>query len=358
MINDHFAHEPLFPHGGKNVCSAALAWPPRGSNGRSLGRRSQAGTRRRHPRRTARRRILRDSRRELHGRRRPPHRRLEAVRAPYPLSLHGVGLSIGSPRPLDRQHLMRLAALANRYEPFLFSEHLAWSTHDRGFLNDLLPLPYTEETLAVVCPHIDEAQGAVGRRMLLENPSTYVRFAESSIPETEFLAEIAGRTGCGLLLDVNNVEVSATYHGFNATAYLDAFPCGLVGEIHLAGYAEAQDEAGHRPLTSSAPSSRRRTSLICPTLRCSKCLARLFLRPRKGKRPSPSGSTNRIATIGDHVPFYEFSTETPARALAPLIKLAGRGSSQPSCSRCGRTLDDIPAAPNASNASSSCFFQA
>ena len=174
----------------------------------------------------------------------PPHRRLEAIRARYPLSLHGVGLSIGSPRPLDKAHLRRLAALAERYEPGLFSEHLAWSSHDEGFFNDLLPLPYTSETLQTVCDHIDETQDAVGRRMLLENPSTYVLFKESAMAETDFLAEIARRTGCGLLLDVNNVIVSATNHGFDPLAYLDAFPLRHVGEIHLAGYAEAEDDAG------------------------------------------------------------------------------------------------------------------
>jgi uncharacterized protein len=178
----------------------------------------------------------------------PPHRRLEAIRALYPLSLHGVGLSIGSPRPLDKAHLARLARLAERYEPGLFSEHLAWSSHDQGFLNDLLPLPYTKETLASVCAHIDQTQETLRRRMLLENPSTYVLFAESAIPETEFLAEIARRTGCGLLLDINNVEVSATNHGFDPIAYLEAFPLEHVGEIHLAGYAEAEDDAGHRLL--------------------------------------------------------------------------------------------------------------
>jgi uncharacterized protein len=187
----------------------------------------------------------------------PPHRRLEAIRALYPLSLHGVGLSIGSPRPLDRAHLARLKAIARRYEPGLFSEHLAWSTHDRGFLNDLLPLPYTEETLAIVCAHIDETQEALGRRMLLENPSTYVVFAQSSIPETEFLNAVARRTGCGLLLDVNNVEVCGTNHGFDATAYLDAFPMEHVGEIHLAGYAEAEDEAGHPLLIDAHDSAVR-----------------------------------------------------------------------------------------------------
>jgi uncharacterized protein len=174
----------------------------------------------------------------------PAHRRLEAIRARYPLSLHGVGLSIGSPRPLDKDHLARLAALARRYEPGMFSEHLAWSSHEQGFLNDLLPLPYTKETLQSVCDHIDETQEAVGRRMLLENPSTYVLFKESTISETDFLAEIASRTGCGLLLDVNNIIVSATNHGFDPVDYLGAFPLRHVGEIHLAGYAEAEDDAG------------------------------------------------------------------------------------------------------------------
>jgi uncharacterized protein (UPF0276 family) len=174
----------------------------------------------------------------------PPHRRLEAIRADYPLSLHGVGLSIGSPRPLDEDHLLRLRALIRRYEPGMFSEHLAWSSHDTGFLNDLMPLPLTEETLATVVNHIDRAQKVLGVRMLLENPSTYVVFAHSAIPETEFLAEVAERTGCGLLIDINNVEVSATNHGFAAEAYVDAFPMAEVEEIHLAGYFESQDDAG------------------------------------------------------------------------------------------------------------------
>ena len=184
----------------------------------------------------------------------PPHRQLEAIRRLYPVSLHGVGLSIGSPRPLDKAHLQRLAALIERYQPGQFSEHLAWSTHDTGFLNDLLPAPYTAQTLQGVCDHVDETQTALGVRMLLENPSTYVIFAESEIPETEFLREIAGRTGCGLLLDVNNVEVSAANHGYDALAYLDAFPLDAVGEIHLAGYAETVDDAGH-PLRIDAHDS-------------------------------------------------------------------------------------------------------
>lgn len=187
----------------------------------------------------------------------PPHRRLEALRARYPLSLHGVGLSIGAPRPLDRAHLGRLATLIDRYEPGFFSEHLAWSTHEGAFLSDLLPLPYTEATLDLICDHVDETQATLGRRMLLENPSTYVRFAESEIPEAEFIGEIARRTGCGLLLDVNNVEVSATNHDFDPIAYLDAFPLDAVEEIHLAGYADSEDEAGHRLLIDAHDSPVR-----------------------------------------------------------------------------------------------------
>lgn len=173
-----------------------------------------------------------------------PHRRLDKIRELYPLSLHGVGLSIGSPGPLDRVHLGRLAAVAKRFEPTLVSEHLAWSTHEGAFLNDLLPLPYTNETLARVAEHVDEVQNALGRTMLLENPSTYVVFAESTWAETDFLREIARRTGCGLLLDINNVFVSATNHGFDAHRYLADFPLWAVGEIHLAGYAEDSDDAG------------------------------------------------------------------------------------------------------------------
>jgi uncharacterized protein (UPF0276 family) len=174
----------------------------------------------------------------------PPHHALEQVRAAYPLSLHGVGLSIGAVQPLNRQHLGRLKALADRYDPGLFSEHLAWSTHDETYLNDLLPLPYTWETLAHVADHVDEVQDFLGRRILIENPSTYVRFDAADMDEVAFLDALARRTGCGLLLDVNNVYVSAVNHGFDAVAYVDAFPMDHVGEIHLAGHAEAMDDAG------------------------------------------------------------------------------------------------------------------
>lgn len=173
-----------------------------------------------------------------------PHAQLTRLRENYALSLHGVGLSIGSAQDLDRDHLARLRRLCERYEPESFSEHLAWSSHDTTFINDLLPLPYTQETLLRLAEHVDQVQETLGRQMLLENPATYLLFAESTVPETEFLAEIARRTGCGLLLDVNNVFVSATNHGLDATAYLKAFPLAHVGEIHLSGHAVTQDETG------------------------------------------------------------------------------------------------------------------
>lgn len=165
-----------------------------------------------------------------------PHAQLAALRADHALSVHGVGLSIGGAEPLDRDHLARLARLLARYEPESFSEHLAWSSHGGEFLNDLLPLPYTDETLATVCAHIDEVQAALGRRMLLENPSTYVEFTQSTWAETDFLREIARRTGCGLLLDVNNVHVACTNRRADPRAYLAAFPLEHVGEIHLGGH--------------------------------------------------------------------------------------------------------------------------
>jgi uncharacterized protein (UPF0276 family) len=178
----------------------------------------------------------------------PPHRYLETVADLYPLSLHGVGLSIGAARDLDREHLKRLRGLIDRYRPQSFSEHLAWSTHETGFLNDLLPLPYTAETLARVVDHVDETQQWLGRQMLLENPSTYLLFSESTIEEVDFLTEIADRTGCGLLLDVNNVMVSAVNNRLDPVAYIDRFPIELVGEIHLAGYDETVDSVGDRLL--------------------------------------------------------------------------------------------------------------
>ena len=181
----------------------------------------------------------------------PPHRALEAVRRDFPISLHGVCLSIGGERSLDKAHLARLQNLVERYEPALVSEHLAWSTHETTYFNDLLPLPYTQATLSRVCDHIDQVQEAIRRPMLLENPSTYVVFRDSTMSETDFIRGVARRTGCGLLLDVNNVFVSATNHGFSALDYLSDFPLANVGEIHLAGHAEQSDDEGDLLLIDS-----------------------------------------------------------------------------------------------------------
>lgn len=178
----------------------------------------------------------------------PPHAQLRAIRERYPLTVHGVGMSIGSPHPLDEEHLARFAAVVRRYDPGIVSEHLAWSSHDEGanrrFLNDLLPVPYTRATLDRVAEHVDRMQEALGRPMLLENPSTYVAFERSEMSETDFIAEVARRTGCGLLLDLNNVFVTSTNQRTSPWAYLDAFPLGAVGEIHLAGHAEDEDDEG------------------------------------------------------------------------------------------------------------------
>jgi uncharacterized protein len=174
----------------------------------------------------------------------PPHVQLQKLREDYSLSIHGVGLSIGSPRPLDREHLARLKVLVERYQPESFSEHLAWSSHGEVYYNDLLPLPYTEETLARVSEHVDQVQTVLGRPMLLENPSTYILFAESAITEVEFLRAISERTGCELLLDVNNVFVSAKNHGTDALAYLELFPLERVKEVHLGGHHEQADDTG------------------------------------------------------------------------------------------------------------------
>mgnify|MGYP002630226586 CR=1 FL=1 len=181
----------------------------------------------------------------------PPHAYLNKIRQDYPLSLHGVGLSIGGAEALDTNHLNRLNALIDRYQPALFSEHLAWSTHRAGFFNDLLAIPYTSETLDLVCAHMDQIQDHLKRRILLENPSTYVVFENSTYDEVDFICEIARRTGCGLLLDVNNVYVSCTNHQQDAGAYIDRFPMAAVGEIHLAGHAEDRDDQGQPLLIDS-----------------------------------------------------------------------------------------------------------
>jgi uncharacterized protein (UPF0276 family) len=169
----------------------------------------------------------------------------------FPISVHGVGLSIGGEAALDKDHLGRLKTLCDWLNPASFSEHLAWSTHEGAFLNDLLPLPYTPATLTRVVDHISQVQEVLGRRMLLENPSTYVAFSESTLQEIDFLTEIARRTGCGLLLDVNNVYVTCTNQNQIAADYIRDFPLHLVGEIHLGGHHEDLDAAGRRLLIDS-----------------------------------------------------------------------------------------------------------
>jgi uncharacterized protein (UPF0276 family) len=173
-----------------------------------------------------------------------PLAQLRHLSEKFPMSVHGVGLSIGGEGRLDANHLARLKTLCDWLQPASFSEHLAWSTHDTAFLNDLLPLPYTAATVNRVADHIDEVQTTLGRQMLLENPSSYLAFAESDITETDFLAQIAARTGCGLLLDVNNVFVSAVNLDYSPQCYIDAYPLDHVGEIHLGGHDEDEDETG------------------------------------------------------------------------------------------------------------------
>ena len=176
----------------------------------------------------------------------PPLRYLEAVRRDYPLSLHGVGMSLGSPDPPPREHLDRFRALIGRFDPFIVSEHLSWSRIGERFLADLLPLPMTREALDTMTANVARAQDHLGRRILIENPSTYLRFGREEIPEPEFLAELSRRTGCGLLLDVNNLFVCASNHEFDPLAWLDAFALDAVEEVHVAGHAV--DEADGRPL--------------------------------------------------------------------------------------------------------------
>jgi uncharacterized protein len=200
----------------------------------------------------------------------PPHAQLSALRECYPLSVHGVGLSIGSMQRLDRDHLLRLKALCDRYAPESVSEHLAWSSHGEVYLNDLLPLPYTQRTLARVAEHIDEVQATLGRQILLENPSTYICFSQSTIAEVDFLTELSKRTGCSLLLDINNVFVSAKNHGARALPYLASFPLDRVKEIHLGGHDEETDDVGAPLLidTHGSPIAEAVWTLYAHVLAC------------------------------------------------------------------------------------------
>jgi uncharacterized protein len=173
-----------------------------------------------------------------------PHAALTKLREDYAIFLHGVGMSIGGEAPLNREHLKRFRQVADRYEPMIVSEHLAWSSHDTTYYNDLLPVPYTAPVLDRVVSHIHQFQDAMQRKMLLENPSTYVAFEKCDMSETDFLRAVVKQTGCGLLLDVNNVYVSATNHGYSPEQYLAEFPLDHVREIHLAGHATEEDEKG------------------------------------------------------------------------------------------------------------------
>lgn len=174
----------------------------------------------------------------------PALARLEQIRRDYPVSLHGVGLSLGTAEGLDLGHLRGFKALIARTEPFLVSDHLSWSVADGVYLNDLLPLPYTEETLSIVARNVAAAQDLLGRRILVENPSRYLHFRHSSIPEPEFLAELARCTGCGILCDVNNIVVTCSNLGLDADAYLEALPASAIGEIHLAGHSRIARGSG------------------------------------------------------------------------------------------------------------------
>lgn len=165
-----------------------------------------------------------------------PHHYLASIRRDYPISFHGVGLSLGSAGPVDHAHVKRLKSLIDRYQPGLVSEHLSWSVSDDVYLNDLLPLPYTEESLRVFVRHVNEVQELLGRRILVENPSTYLHLVQSTISEPEFLAAVATKSDCGILLDVNNIYVSARNQGFDPFTYVDLIPPERVGEIHVAGH--------------------------------------------------------------------------------------------------------------------------
>ncbi len=170
---------------------------------------------------------------------------LDAIRRDYPIALHGVGLSLGSAEGLDLGHLERIRQVVEHFGPGLVSEHLSWSVVGGVYLADLLPLPMTEEALTVVCRHVEQTQAYLKRQILIENPSSYLQYRHATIPEWEFIAAVAARTGCGILCDVNNIYVSSSNHGWDPSVYLAALPADAIGEIHLAGHTVRQLETGH-----------------------------------------------------------------------------------------------------------------
>ena len=200
---------------------------------------------------------------------------LEQARSHYPVSLHGVGLSLGSTDGLNIDHLKRLKQLVDRYDPLFVSDHLCWSSIDGIYMNDLLPLPYTEEALSHFSERVMQVQDYLGRELLVENPSSYLQYKHSTIGEAEFLAEVVKRSGCGLLLDVNNVYVSAMNHGFDAQDYIDLIPGDAVREFHLAGHTVRELPQGTVYIdTHDAPVAEPVWSLFDYTLH------------RVGRRPS------------------------------------------------------------------------
>lgn len=242
----------------------------------------------------------------------PRLRRLERLRERLPLSVHGVGLSIGGAAPLDEAHLDALDALLRRFEPRWFSEHLAWSSHGGAFLNDLLPVPYDDATLSRVCEHVDRVQTRLRRRMLLENPSTYVEFEASTMDEGTFIAEVVRRTGCGVLLDVNNAYVSGVNHGRDPWALVEALPAQAIGEIHLAGFAEDCDAAGERLLIDhhGTPVDAAVWGLY------ERVLARLGPRPTLIERDNDVPALALLAAEADRARAFLNRVATPLREAA------------------------------------------
>jgi hypothetical protein len=242
----------------------------------------------------------------------PRLRRLDRLRERLPLSIHGVGLSIGGAAPLDEAHLDALDALLRRFEPRWFSEHLAWSSHGGAFLNDLLPVPYDDATLSRVCEHVDRVQTRLRRRMLLENPSTYVEFEASTMDEGTFIAEVVRRTGCGVLLDVNNAYVSGVNHGRDPWALVEALPAQAIGEIHLAGFAEDCDAAGERLLIDhhGTPVDAAVWGLY------ERVLARLGPRPTLIERDNDVPALALLAAEADRARAFLNRVATPLREAA------------------------------------------
>ena len=227
-----------------------------------------------------------------------PLRYLDAIRRDTPISLHGVGLSLGSAEGIDPAHLARIRKVAERIEPGLMSEHIAWNVVGGTYLADLLPLPMTEEALEVVCRHVDQTQNYLRRRILVENPSTYVAFGNSIIPEWEFMTAVAARTGCGILCDVNNICVSAHNHGWDASAYIAALPPHAVGEIHLAGHSIKTLADGSTLAHRRSRLPRQRGSLVAVpggnrALRSCPDPARVGQRRAAAGRPASGGQPRR-----------------------------------------------------------------